>query len=198
MAYKFTYVHTSVDKKVITSRNRIVVLQAIPVGGGGGGLLEIPTYVKIPFEIEMDVDGIKAFKIKRLYSVFGEIRKLVVALINILGIVSKSKIKELSLNGVSSKVLDEVLPLRGTKTNIVSSFNHVYGKVEFKVVTEQFLKGIINQELKISNHLIGTKKFTDKRELNTIGAKLNPIRLDYDITGKRDRRKIILSILNIE
>lgn len=183
MAYIFTYVYTNDNDYVLAEREDIVVLTAVPAGGGGPGLLEIPSITRIPFEIELNVDGVKAFKIKKMITMYGIISKIVEKALTVIGKISKIKIQEIALNGVFGKTFSDELKVIGVKIDNLLELN-INGIIRVETETTQLLKGTINRNFELFDKINGIK--------------INPVESIYNIKGKRDIRKIILSLLNIE
>lgn len=204
MTYEYEYVLTLDGSNVVANNGDYVILSLTPIpdvatgGGGGKSLTDLDKYVRIPFRIEVNVDGIKAFTDEQLYKVIGVISHKIFSLYQAIGIIAQKYLKEISTTGISSKLIDECLELSGIKAHEILVSDDIKGIISQELEAFDFIKGITSSELEMLNSIEGVKAFTKEVLQKVVSTKNIPVKLSIGITGKRDIRKIILSLMNLE
>jgi len=181
-------------------------------GSGGATTYDEKQLTRIPFWLEYDATGVKAFITQDLYDVFGVVSKEMIETFILVGVVKKINEMDLAAKGTKSIDIENILDLSGLKKSNIELFKKLYGTKSVSVTELQKFVGQVLDTIEIQAEVQGVKKIisatnidlsgiksicTDM-ELDVGGVKKVFSELSKEVQGKRDLRRIITSLFDLE
>ena len=192
----------------------LVVVPSPPAGTGSGGVTDYDEkrITRIPFWLEYTATGIKAFITQEWYDVFGVVSQEMIETFILVGIIKKINEMDLAAKGTKSIDIESILDLKGLKKSNIELFKKLYGTKSVSVTELQNFVGQVLDTIEIQAEVQGVKKIISATNIDLLGIKSICTDMELDvggvkkvfseltqqIKGKRDLRKIITSLFDLE
>ena len=225
--FEYVYTTDNKEIKTTTNKVVVLTATPLGVGGGGSVIdypskkvkkeleLNLAGIKAIPFFLAVSLVGDKAFVTKKILALIGQILQNTTTNINIAGIYGKVVKDQKDIEAILTKKVIKIDTLFGTVQNDFLNSYSATGTIAKNLMSLRFMIGIKDmhpevvkvlirtagdeEAVETMSSILGSKLFTvglDKLILGTIkGSEIN---LTKELQGKRDIRKIILSLFSVD
>ncbi len=225
--YKYVYTTANKEIYTTTNKVVVLTATPVGIGGiGGGSVTDYPTR-KFKKELELNLVGIKAIPFFLAISLVGDKAFATEKILALIGQILNNKTADIDVSGISAIIVKDQKDIEAILLNKVININTLSGVIQNDFLDEYEVAGLISKKVSCLNFMIGVKDIhseivkilirTGEKEIETmssiLGSKLfatglnklltgsvkkGDVNLKLELQGKRDIRKIILSLFRID
>lgn len=199
MPYEYTYVDTTDGRHTYATNGDVIVLTAVLIPetpSGGGRSLTTLERIKIPVKLDYELEGIKAFSYIRILTLIGTVEDILYKVFSLLGTISELKTIDGMLSGILSEQVEEELEIAGGVLKDLVFSSAVTGVSSQTIEQEIVLTSDISNTISLFKQAIGIKQMLETSNFDLIGIKQKISNIKFELAGKRDIRKIIVSLMD--
>ncbi|MFW6130950.1 MAG: hypothetical protein ACOC56_07180 [Atribacterota bacterium] len=199
--YSYEFVFDKNDRYVLAEDGSYVILSLKPISVGGRGTI-IDLDRKTEFELIYNLIGTKSFDLNKTYGIIGVTSKDLVEELPLVALLKRFFVKDVSIEGFSYEQIDFFKKIFGNKSFDVSNNYDFLGKYKIPSGTPigfeniVSIRGTLKTDFSDTAELEGFKYFLNTGKLDIKGCKKILSEKDIFVKGKKDLRKIILSLVD--